>query len=140
MNDRSDMVTVAVRIRGRREEVGRAMEDFQRTDGLELLPWRPDGGWPVALARLVGEDVVARFAKRGVRSRRLDGIDGGDMTAHVHLGDDIYLLETEVFQELVGEVARRLTTEFAGKFDYEKTVDLMSTLAIDTVPLPEHRP
>jgi len=137
MKNESEMTTVGVRIRGRREDVEQAMEQFEERVDLTLLPWRPDGGWPIALARLVGEDVVMRYAKRGDRARPLDGIFGGDMMAHVHLGDDIYYLETEVFQDLVGEVAQRLTKEFAGKFDYEKTVDLMSQVAIDTVPLPE---
>jgi hypothetical protein len=31
----------------------------------------------------------------------------------------------------------KLGTEFAGRVDYDKTVDIMSQFAIETIPLPE---
>ncbi len=138
MRDESETVTVGVRLEGNREEIGRIVERFRDRAEIKILPWRPNGGWPLPLAELVDVDIVARFAASGVKSRQLEGIRGGDMsTPHVHLGDEAYLLEVETFQELVGEVAQRLATELAGKNNYENTVDLMSRFAIDTVPLPE---
>lgn len=137
MKEMAEPVTLGLRLRGSRAELARAVEQFERLDEIEVLPWRPDGGWPVPFAEIAGRELLEKYVREGRLLERLRGIAGGDMAPHVHLGDEVYLLEAEVFQRLVADVARKLAAEFAGRVDYETTVDLMSQFAIDTVPLPE---
>lgn len=56
---------------------------------------------------------------------------------HLHIGDELFELEQDAFKDLIGEIASHLTTEFAGRVDYETAVDVIGQVAIDTVPLPE---
>jgi hypothetical protein len=113
------------------------IKNFARDREIELLPWRPDGGWPVPLAKITGEKLLAKYADLGKPIKRIEGINGGEVVPHFHLKNDVILLEREVFKKLVGEIAMKLGTELAGSLDYDKTVDIMSQFAIDTVPLPE---
>jgi hypothetical protein len=128
---------VGVRLRGSREDLEEALESVAREREVELVPWRHDGGWPVPLAEIASDEILARYADLGPRIKKLKGIHGGEVVPHFHLGDEVVLLEPEEFKKLVGEVAMRLATELAGRVDYEKTVSIMSRFAIDTVPLPE---
>lgn len=129
--------TVLVRLRGAREQLEHAVERLADDREIELLPWRPDGGWPVPLAEIASHRLLAKYAELGHRLNTLERIDGGEVVPHFHLKDDVILLERNEFKQLIGEVAMELATELAGRVDYETTVDLMSQFAIDTVPLPE---
>jgi len=137
MRDTTDSATVSFRLRGSREDIARAVEGFARLEDVELLPWRLNGGWPVPLARIASEELLHKYAEKGTRLERLLGIDGGDMTPHVHLNEEIILLERSDFKNLVADVASKLSADLAERVDYETTVDLMGQFAIDTVPLPE---
>ncbi len=137
MRDTTDSATVGFRLRGSRQDIPRAMEGFARLEDVELLPWPPHGGWPVPLARITSEALLLKYAEKGTRLERLEGAVGGDMTPHLHLNEDIFILERSDFKNLVADVAAKLSTDLAERVDYETTVDLMGQFAIDTVPLPE---
>jgi hypothetical protein len=126
-----------VRLRGSRENLKRVVEKFTKDREIELLPWRPEGGWPVPLTKIAGEKLLDKYAGMGKVIKRLKGIEGGEVVPHFHLENDVVLLEREVFKEMVGEIAMKLGTELAGRVDYDKTVDIMSQFAIETIPLPE---
>ena len=137
MKEETEAITVGLRLRGSREDIARAVEGFQRLEHLELLPWPPAGGWPVPLATIAGTDLLKQYADRAVRLEHLDGIRGGEVVPHLHLEDEVFLLERSEFKKLVGDIAAKLTAEFAERVGYEGTVDLMGQVAIDTIPLPE---
>ena len=137
MKDIAEKITVGVRLRGSREDLERVVKNFARDREIELLPWRPDGGWPVPLAKIAGEKLLAKYADLGKTIKRIEGINGGEVVPHFHLENHVILLEREVFKKLVGEISMKLGTELAGRVDYDKTVDIMSQFAIETIPLPE---
>jgi hypothetical protein len=137
MKESKDKVTLGVRLRGSHEELKKAVAVFDRYSQIEVLPWRPDGGWPLPLAQIVGEKLLEKYLKRGKRVERLDPFPGGEVVPHFHFRDDVIVLERSEFKKLVGEVATKLATDLVDKVDYNKTVDLMGQFAIDTVPLPE---
>lgn len=137
MKDIAEKITVGVRLRGSRENLERVVKKFARDREIELLPWRPDGGWPVPLAKIAGEKLLAKYADLGKAIKRIEGINGGEVVPHFHLNNDVILLEREVFKKLVGEISMKLGAELAGRVDYDKTVDIMSQFAIETIPLPE---
>ena len=136
MQREPDEVTVGLRVQGTRRHLGPALQEFQEQHDLKLLPWSPYGGWPIPLDRF-DRLLVERAAEQGRRVRPLDGIQGGEVGPHVHLGDEIYLLEPVAFRALIGEVAAKLSREFAARAAHEDVIDLMSQFMIDTVPLPE---
>ena len=137
MKDIAEKITVGVRLRGSREDLERVIKNFAGDREIELLPWRPDGGWPVPLAKIAGEKLLAKYADLGKAIKRIEGINGGEVVPHFHLKNDVILLEREVFKKLVGEISMKLGAELAGRVDYDKTVDIMSQFAIETIPLPE---
>ena len=97
MKELNEMNTVGLRLRGSRENLERVIEKFTRDREIELLPWRPDGGWPVPLAKIAGEKLLAKYVDLGKRFKRLEGINGGEVVSHFHLGNDVILLERDVF-------------------------------------------
>lgn len=135
MKDIPDRITVGMRLKGPRERLESVASSLDRE--IEILPWRPDGGWPVPLAKFVREGLLDEFAKKGRVIRVLDDFPGGEVLPHFHHGDEIVFLGREDFKELVGRVAMDLGSNMADRLDYEGTVDIMSRFAIDTVPLPE---
>jgi hypothetical protein len=91
----------------------------------------------VPLAKIAGEKLLAKYADLAKAIKRIEGINGGEVVPHFHLNNDVILLEREVFKKLVGEISMKLGAELAGRVDYDKTVDIMSQFAIETIPLPE---
>lgn len=137
MKKTEEMTTVGVRLRGPRENLEKAAAVLEREWNFELLPWRPDGGWPIPFARIAGKEIIEKYAKQGIRLEKLDGIRGGEVVPHLHLGDEVIILDRSQFKELVGEVATKLATDLVEKLDYDKVVDVIGQFAIDTVPVPE---
>lgn len=137
MKEATEPITVNLRLRGSRADIAKAVEGFHHLEELELLPWSPYGGWPVPLARITGEGMLKEYAERAVRLETLQGIRGGEVVPHFHLEDEMFLLDHAEFKNLVADIAGKLASEFAQRVGYEGTVDLMSQIAIDTVPLPE---
>ncbi len=130
---------VSIQLLGSQGVLQKAIAELEKERQIKVRPWSPYGGWPVPLARIVGEGFLEKYVAKRIPIKRLEGINGGEEVAHFHLGNDIIFLESDDFKTLVGEIALKLATDLAGKVDYSKTVDLVGQFAIDTVPLPEHQ-
>ncbi len=137
MKDVIDTITVGVRLEGSQESVRHTLDALNKNRDLRLRPMPFPGGWPVLFKKVISDDLLNRYAERGTRIPRLEGINGGEVAPHFHLGDDLIYLTREQFQTMVGDMAKEMTTTFAKHMDFESTVDLMGHLAIDTIPLPE---
>jgi hypothetical protein len=62
---------------------------------------------------------------------------GGRRFFHIHLQEGIIPLEQDVFKEVFIKGTTQLVESMDERMDYGGFLDLVSTLAIDTVPLPE---
>jgi hypothetical protein len=130
-------MTVGFRLRGQRKDLEQAIERISGDREIELRPWPSPGGWPVPLAKFVNKSLLKKYAKIGTRIERLEGIRGGEVVPHSHLGDDVIYLKRDDFQQMIGDVARQLAIDFTARVDFDKTVNLMAQFAIDTIPMPE---
>ena len=82
---------------------------------IEIPEWkfRPPhlaGCMPLPLLRLIPEDRLNKIVEGMpvINIKYVKGIDGGIRTPHLHLGDDIVLLDRARFAQYVGEVASTL--------------------------------
>jgi len=137
MKEIIDNITVGVRIEGSIESVRESLTALGRDRELQLKPMPFPGGWPVLFKKIISDELLHRYADRGTRIPRLEGINGGEVAPHFHLGDEMVYLTRNQFQDMVGDVAKEITTNFAKHMDFESTVDFMGRLAIGTVPFPE---
>jgi len=70
-------------------------------------PWPPWPGLPPYPERVLGTDRLKLLTKdmSHIRIKIPRDIDGGMRTAHVHMGDEIVLLDRDTFKNIVSEVA-----------------------------------
>jgi hypothetical protein len=66
-----------------------------------------------------------------------DDPHGGRRFFHIHLDEGIVPLDRKVFKDVFIKATTQMVESMDEKMDYGGFLDLISTLAIDTVPLPE---
>lgn len=75
------------------------------------LPERPRlPGIPI-LTKLLGTERINELVKNMPRFKLIKDIRGGIRTAHLHLGDEVVLLNEDRFRDLVGQIAIDLGKE-----------------------------
>ena len=70
------------------------------------------GIWPVT--RLVNQRVQSKLIE-GMPRVKIDGINGGMRNPHLHLKDEVVLLDNARFKEFVGHIAKQLSNELLKK-------------------------
>lgn len=70
-------------------------------------PWPPWPGLPPYPERVLGTDRLRQLTKdmSHIKVKFPRDIDGGMRTAHVHIGNEIVLLDRDTFKNIVAEVA-----------------------------------
>lgn len=127
------------------------VEDFNRMAGmLNDLPivvripeWPRPGPFPgiyaMPIEKLLAEKQLREIVSdaQPLQIKYIKDIAGGIRLAHVHLGDQVYLIDRAKFQVLVGEVAQRLATRRVEAIgDYVGVMDAISRVAIIPIQLP----
>ena len=98
-------------------------EEFNKfADTIEKLPievsipewrWRPHhfaGCMPIPVDVLLGKDIIKKTAEGmpKIKIKYIKDIYGGIRTPHLHLADEVVLLDREKFRTMVSDVARGL--------------------------------
>jgi hypothetical protein len=84
---------------------------------VEIPEWvRPHpipGGWPVPIDAVLNRKAIEALTKGQprIKVKFVDGINGGIRDAHLHLEDQIVLLDRAQFKELVAGVAAKLAEQ-----------------------------
>jgi hypothetical protein len=94
---------------------------------------------PEPFADLLGPDVLTKIVGDLPRMRVqfIKDIPGGIRTAHVHLGDEVALLDRAKFRTLVGQVARALAERRVDAVeDYVGVMQGVDQLAAIPINLP----
>ena len=121
-----------IRFEGTAEMFTKVAQTLERLPvEIEIPEWkfRPPhlaGCLPLPLLRLIPEDRLNKLVEGMpvINIKYVKGIDGGMRTPHVHLGDDIVLLDRARFAQYVGEVAGSLASMRAEAV--EDYVDVMN--------------
>jgi hypothetical protein len=130
------------------EFVGSADEFGKVVASLKGLPirlrseWPPDhlaGCWPLPPFEIIGDDILEKIIKGKPRLGPgiINGIRGGIRDPHLHVGDEVVMIDRKAFKEVVGRVAMELAGKLSEKGEYVETLNAVRTLSIDTVPMPE---
>jgi hypothetical protein len=70
------------------------------------LPEDEAGIWPVT--RLFDPELAKLLSQGMPRLKMIDDIRGGIRNAHLHIGDEVVLIDRERFKEIVGHAAKEL--------------------------------
>jgi hypothetical protein len=122
------------------EFIGSIEEFTQVAEALVKLPirlrveWPPDhtaGCWPLPLDQLLSRSFIKKVIADRPRFVIPDpGIYGGIRPPHLHVKNEIVLLDRSQFKDLVGRVAHELAGRIAERADYTETVDAIRHLAV----------
>ena len=86
------------------------------------FPWP----WPfpgiIDIPRYLGRDLLEKLIEGRPRFKIIKDIDGGLRTAHLHLQDEVVLLDQAGFKEAVARVATELAGNLAETAEYPETV------------------
>ena len=86
------------------------------------IPWpRPFPGF-IDIPRYLGRDLLDKLIEGMPRFKVIKDIDGGIRTAHLHLQDEVVLLEEAGFKEAVQHVAAELAGQLAETAEYPETI------------------
>jgi hypothetical protein len=105
-----------------------------RIDYGKIGPPHLAGCWVIDLRELVGSDVLTRLAEGATRLRVPTDIAGGIRDAHVHIGDEVALLDRGAFKKLVSQVAGEVAGRLAETADYTQTVQAIDALGSVEAP------
>lgn len=83
------------------------------------------GGWPILIQELFDRRKLASLVEGMPHLKIIEGIDGGMRNPHLHMDDQIVLLDRGRFREVVGHVAMALATKFAEEAEYPEVVGAM---------------
>jgi len=72
------------------------------------LPERPPPPGIPAIAKLLSKEMLNRLTKDMPKIKIIKDIDGGMRNAHLHVGNEVVLLDRARFKELVGQVAAEM--------------------------------
>ncbi|GAH36871.1 unnamed protein product [marine sediment metagenome] len=131
-----------IEFEGSKKEFERAIIDLV---GLPIIIKPPPieiphtaGCMPLPMIKILGKELLNRYAEKGIPIKLPDVIPGGILTPHLHIGDKVVLIDRAKFKEIIGKIASELVGKVAETASYSKTIEtIRSIYAIDTVPLPE---
>ena len=90
------------------------------------------GCFPMPVEKLINKEMLKRITQEmpRIKIKYIRDIAGGIRTPHVHMGDEIVLLDGPRFQKLAGEVAQKLAELRAEQIDdYIQVMDPINRLA-----------
>jgi hypothetical protein len=104
-------------------------ENIAETMMIDTVPL-PEGPFPgiFPYARLITVEQMMEQIGEMPRFALIDDIRGGIRNPHLHLGDDVVLLDRELFKSIVQETAANLTEELAENGDYVEIASAMRHL------------
>lgn len=95
-------------------------------DTVPLPEQPPPGIFP--FARLLPRTVLDRMTEGRPRFKLIEDINGGIRNCHIHIGDEVVLLNPEDFRELVVNAAKEVSGKLADEMGFTPTVRALERL------------
>ncbi len=99
---------------------------------VEWPPGHTAGCWPIGPEELLPRKILDKIIEDMPRIKIIRGIRGGIRDPHLHIGDEIVLIDRKRFKEVVGQVAMELAGRLAERADYTETVGAIRNLVSGT--------
>ncbi len=91
------------------------------------FPWGgKNGGWPVPVERLIK---IEKYLQEQPRIRLIKDLAGGIRISHIHLKDEIVMVDRKIFRDIMGDVARELAESLADEVEYVQAVNAINHLS-----------
>ncbi len=91
------------------------------------FPWGgKNGGWPVPVERLVR---IEKYLQEERRIKLIRDLAGGIRISHIHLKDEIVLVDKKIFRDIMGDVARELAENLVDEVEYVQAVNTINRLS-----------
>ena len=103
--------------------IGDMVTEMEAVDFIYPRPF--PGGWPILIQEILDRKKLASLVDGMPRLKVIEGIKGGMRNPHLHLEDQIVLLDRGRFKDVVGHVAMALATQFAEEAEYIDVVEAM---------------
>jgi len=113
------------------EKVAATLVELPIRIRVEWPPGHTAGCWPIAPEELLSRKILDKIIEGMPRIKIIRGIDGGIRNPHLHIGDEVVLINRERFKELAGQVAMELAERLAERADYVETVGAIRNLMPD---------
>jgi len=122
-----------IEFKGSIEELGKvvaALAELPIRTRVEWPPGHTAGCWPIPPEEFLSREVLDKVIEGmpRIRVEILRGIRGGIRDPHLHIRDDVVLLDRVRFKELVGQAAMQLAGTLAEKAEYTETVGAIRNL------------
>jgi hypothetical protein len=123
-----------IEFQGSIQEFGKVVAVLKESPLLIRAEWPPEhtaGCWPTPLAEIVSGRVLdnAIEGMPRISADIIQGIRGGIREPHLHVGDEVVLLDRARFKEVVRQAATELAGGLAEKADYSEVVGAIRNLA-----------
>lgn len=120
------------------EKVAVALAELPIRVRVEWPPGHTAGCWPIGPEELLSKKVLERVTEGMARFKIIRDIPGGIRDPHLHIRDEVVLLDRARFKEVVGQVAMELAGRLAERAEYTETVGairkLMSGVSPELMP------
>ena len=122
-----------IEYRGSAEEFGKvaaALVELPIRIRIEWPPGHLAGCWPIPIGEILSDRILENIIEDmpRINAKIIQGIPGGIRDPHLHLRDEVVLLDKNKFKELAGQVAQELTERLADKAGYTETVGAIRNL------------
>ena len=122
-----------IEFKGSAEEFGTvaaALVELPIRIRVEWPPGHLAGCWPVSIGHVLSDKILDKITEGmpRINAKIIQGIAGGIRDPHLHLGDEIVLLDRIRFKQVAGQVAQELVERLADKAGYTETVGAIRNL------------
>ncbi len=110
------------------EKVAAALVELPIRIRVEWPPGHTAGCWPIGPEELLSKKVLEKVTEGMPRIKIIKGIPGGIRDPHLHIENEVALLDRARFKEVVGQVAMELAGRLAERAEYVETVGAIRNL------------
>ena len=100
------------------------------------VEWPPDhtaGCWPIGPEEILSQKILGKLTDNMPRVKIVRGIKGGIRDPHLHVKDELVLLDRARFKEAVGQVAMELGGRLAERLEYVETVGAIRNMVSEVM-------
>lgn len=121
-----------IEFKGSTEEFEKVATALARLPIRLRVEWPPDhtaGCWPIGPEQIISKQVLDKVIEGMPQLKIIRDIRGGIRNPHLHVKDQVVLLDRARFKEVVGQVAMELAGRIAERAEYTEAVGAIRNLA-----------
>lgn len=114
------------------EKVAAALVKLPISIRVEWPPEHRAGCWPIAPERILTKEMLNKVIEDMPRLKIIRPFPGGIRHPHLHVKNEVILIDKARFKEVVGQIAMELAGKVAERAEYTEVVGAIRNLAAGT--------